>query len=100
MAFVDIYSRTTKVSTVALLELLKSPFLRDIFGTMKYCDLCSERMVIIFPEEQEEDLTDAFKSQSEDIFSEVKVEVDADDEEEKVIVVEYDQSGEIIRIFM
>ena len=60
---VHIYAGTQVATTGSRLELAaKYPFLRDIFSEMNYCEGCREPVVIMFPDEEENTVREAFKS--------------------------------------
>ena len=62
---VQIYAGTEVATTGSRLELAaKNPFLREIFSEMNYCEGCREPVVIIFPDEDENTLREAFDTQA------------------------------------
>ena len=53
-----IYAGKNKVATVCLLDLLRSPLLREILDSLNICDGCNGgKLSIIFPNEDEDETT-------------------------------------------
>ena len=58
---VEIYAGKVVATTGSRLELgAKNQFLRDIFCSLRDCSGCKEPLALIFPDEEENTLRDAF----------------------------------------